>query len=370
MLKIKNYETEYLLQLIKCAIKSLPAPQPQKDIDVNALFILAKKQQVYSIVLPALEQVGILSDDELSKWNSYRLSELKKTIFVNNEREQICAKLDEQGISYMFLKGLEIRNYYPKSSMRQMSDNDILYHEKDRDALVAIMKNSGYYLGAAAGISDDFYKKPYATFEFHRTLFSLEEDFHPDFDPWKNAKKVENSCRYKLSREDNYIYTLCHLYKHYHCIDGCGIRFLCDLYLLIHSDDKLDYDYINDTLKLFGIADFNKTALGLAQTLFENGECDDAQQALFDFMIDGTVYGIARNKVQDALDNNGGSKIKYLFHRIFPPVKQMKGNYRVLEKRIYLLPFYYIKRLFEKLYHNKNRFKTEIAVLKSANRDK
>ncbi|MCH5316221.1 MAG: nucleotidyltransferase family protein [Eubacterium sp.] len=370
MLKTKNYEVEFLLTLIKCAIKSLPAPKPEKDINVNALFQLANKQQVYSIVLPVLEQVGILSDDELSKWNSYRLSELKKTIFVNSEREKICSQLDEQGISYMFLKGLEIRGYYPKSSMRQMSDNDILYHEENRDALVAIMKSNGYYLGAAAGISDDFYKKPFATFEFHRTLFSLEEDFHPDFDPWKNAARVENSCRYKLSREDNYIYTLCHLYKHYHCINGCGIRFLCDLYLLTHSDDKLDYDYINGTLESFGIADFNKTALGLAETLFENGECNDAQQALFDFMIEGSVYGIAKNKVQDALDSNGGSKLKYLLHRIFPPVKQMVGNYKILEKRKYLLPFYYIKRLFEKYYHNKDRLKNEIAELESANRNK
>jgi hypothetical protein len=296
---------------------------PKQELDRDKLFILAKKQQVYNTILPALEQTGILSDEELSSWNNYKLTELKKTIVVDNEREKICAELDEKNIKYMFLKGLETRSYYPKSSMRQMSDNDIFYDKSRRDDLVSIMKKNGFYLGTSAGISDDFYKKPFCAFEFHRTLFSPEEDFCPEFNPWINSTKVENTSRYRISREDNYIYTLCHLYKHYHCIDGCGVRFLCDLYLLIHSDDVLDFDYINKTFESFGVADFHKTALGLAQTLFGDGVCDDEQQALFDFMITGSVYGIGKNKVQDKLYELGGSKVKYIIHRIFPPVKQM-----------------------------------------------
>lgn len=366
MLNTHNYETEYLVVLLRCAIRNSPAPEPDHAIDTQRLFTLAKKQQVFNTILPVLENIGILSDEELKEWNNYRLSELKKTIVVDNEREKICAQLDEKNIKYMFLKGLEIRSYYPKSSMRQMSDNDILYDKSRRDDLVAIMKKSGFYLGASAGISDDFYKKPFATFEFHRTLFSPEEDFCPDFNPWINSSRVENTSRYRISREDNYIYALCHLYKHYHCIDGCGVRFLCDLFLLTHSDDKLDYDYINRTLDSFGVADFNKTALGLAETLFNDGECNEEQQALFDFMIKGSVYGIAKNKVQDTVDDMGGSKIRYLFYRAFPPVQYMKGNYRILEKRPYLLPFYYIKRLFEKSIHSKKYLKSEINQLKSS----
>lgn len=370
MVKTQNYETEYLTALLRAAIKNEPAPQPKQEVDTGGLFALAKKQQVFSTVLPVLEQTGILSDEELTNWNNYRLSELKKTLVVDSERQRICAQLDEKNIKYMFLKGLEIRSYYPKLSMRQMSDNDILYDEPRRDELVSIMKKNGFYLGAAAGISDDFYKKPFSTFEFHRTLFSEKEDFCPDFNPWLNASRVENTSRYRISREDNYIYTLCHLYKHYHCIDGCGVRFLCDLYLLTHSDDELDYDYINQTLESFGVADFNETALGLAETLFNDGACNEEQQALFDFMITGTVYGIAKNTVQDTLDDLGGSKLRYLFHRTFPPISQMKGNYRILEKRPYLLPFYYIKRLFEKSIHNNSFLKNEMNQLKSSKNDK
>lgn len=364
MIEYSSYEIEYLVYLISCAIKKQSAQKPKMSINTDLLFSLAKKQQVYNTVLFELEKSSILSDEELAEWKNYCYSELSKIIVVNSEREKICARLDEEGIDYMFLKGLEIREYYPKTIMRQMSDNDILYDSSKRDELAAIMKKNGYYLGSAAGISDDYYKEPYATFEFHRTLFSEDESFHPEFNPWLRAKRMEGTCRYVISREDNYIYTLCHLYKHYSCINGCGIRFLIDLYLLAHSDDVLDWDYINSAFDEFGIYEFSKTALGLANALFDGTQSDSAQQKLFDFMMSAGVYGSAYDKVQEQLDKYSGSKLKYLLHRIFPSKKMMKGNYPTLQKRPYLLPFYYIYRLFEKKHHHSNYLKNELEQLK------
>lgn len=152
-------------------------PLPQKEINHKALFDLANKQQVYNIILPSLQNAGILTAAEESAWNDCRLSELRRTIVVNNERAAICAMLDEAGIKYMFLKGLVIREYYPSSFMRQMSDNDILYDKAMRDKLLKIMKHRGFYLGTASENSDDFYKKPYCSFEMHRDLFLKARNF-------------------------------------------------------------------------------------------------------------------------------------------------------------------------------------------------
>ena len=367
MVELENKETEYLLQLMACAIKGIPASAPKYSIDMDKLFKTAKAQQIYCIVLPCLSQLNLLNEQQSKIWRDYSLNELQKTIVVNSERENICRQLDEMQIKYMFLKGLEIREYYPKSSMRQMSDNDILYDEARRDDLMKIMKKSGYYLGAAAGISDDFYKKPYATFEFHRTLFSPKEDFCPDFNPWLNSQRVGETSRYKISREDNYIYTLCHMYKHYHCIEGCGVRFICDLYLLTHSGDKLDFNYINGTLDDFGIADFNKTALGLADVLFEDKKPNNAEKELLNFMLKGSVYGSTQHTVQDEIDKHGG-KLRFLMHRLFPPKKEMKGAYKILEKMPFLLPVYYIIRLFEKAHHNKKYMLRDLEAMKNYNK--
>lgn len=270
----------------------------------------------------------------------------------------------------MFLKGLEIREYYPKTLMRQMTDNDILYDQSKRDVLLKVMKKNGYYLGTAIGASDDFFKEPYCTFEFHRTLFSENDAFNKDYDPWVNASKKEDTCRYILSREDNYIYTLCHMYKHYIHGSGCGVRFLCDLYLLAHSDDVLDFDFINSKLDEFGVLEFSNTALGLAEALFDARDPDEKQQELLDVMFLGGVFGRGTDKVKKELEKHNGSKFKYILRRIFPPKKMMVGNYKSLEKRPYLLPFYYIYRLFEKMHHNGGILKDELKRLSSIKNDK
>lgn len=365
MIQTGNKEINYLLQLLRCALKEQPAPV-NIEVDIQALLRLARRQQVYTTILPALEAGGVLTAEQLSQWNDYRMSELQKLITVNAERDAICHDLDALQIPYMFLKGLEIREYYPKITMRQMSDNDILYDASRRDELMALMKKHGYYLGASGGISDDFYKKPFCTFEFHRTLFNPEEPFCPDFNPMQHATPYgEGSSRMVISREDNYIYAVGHLYKHYYCIDGCGVRFICDLYLLTHSADVLDWDYIQAELSRFGILSFNEIALTLAEAIFEDGVLTDDAKALLDFMLEGGVFGSASYDI-DAEVEKYGSKTAFLYHRLFPSKTHMKSEYRALEEKPYLLPYYYGYRLVDKYRHNRKYMQRDIHALKES----
>ncbi len=364
MIKTRNAEIDYLLELLACSIRGEAAPKAQ-GVDFDRLLKLAERQQIYTAVLPALAESEQLSAGQFKEWNNYRLSELKKTIAVDNERQIICSELENAKIKYMFLKGLIIREYYPKTAMRQMSDNDILYDEAKRDELYEIMKKHGYYLGASGGISDDFYKKPYVTFEFHRTLFNPEEEFCPQFDAWKNAKpEAEGSSRMIMSKEDNYIYALGHMYKHYYCIDGCGVRFVCDIYLLKNSADELNWDYINKTLEDFGISEFHKTVLSLADSIFENKELETDAEKLLDFLFEGGVYGKSSYDIDKEVEKYG-SKSKFLMHRIFPSKEEMKAEYRVLGDKPYLLPAYYGYRLIDKYKHNRQYMKRDLDALKN-----
>lgn len=362
MIKTENAEADYLLCLLKCSLLGGDVPLPQKEINHKALLDLANKQQVYNIILPSLQNAGILTAAEESAWNDCRLSELRRTIVVNNERAAICAMLDEAGIKYMFLKGLVIREYYPSSFMRQMSDNDILYDKAMRDKLLKIMKHRGFYLGTASENSDDFYKKPYCSFEMHRDLFFEGSEFCPGLNPWEHAKKIEG-CRFEMSREDNYIYALAHMYKHYTCGHGCGVRFLCDMYLLSHSKDKLDWDYINSKFAEFGLAGFHRIVLSLADCVFGEKQPGAEEKALLSKMFDGGVFGKFERNITEEVNNYGG-KFGWLMHRLFPKKSEMKAQYKVLEKKPFLLPFYYIYRLFDKYKHNKKVMMNDLKELK------
>lgn len=51
---------------------------------------------------------------------------IRKLSLYDIERSKIFAALENKGIWYLPLKGIVVRNCYPKVSMREMSDNDTL----------------------------------------------------------------------------------------------------------------------------------------------------------------------------------------------------------------------------------------------------
>lgn len=355
---IDNRECAYLLSLLSCALREQNAPAVPDGLDFSALFAIAKKQQIYNIIFPLIRDMDCVSAEEKERWQDYSYSELVRTIAVDYDRAQILAEFEAQGIDYMFLKGLVLRTYYPKTSMRQMSDNDILYDAGKRDAVIKIMKKMRYNLEACCENSDDFHKSPYFTFEFHRTLFFEEGDFNPRFDQlWTRAKQdAEHPHQYHMDVSDNYIYSVAHMYKHF-STNGCGVRFLADIYLLYKKEEeRLDKAYIDSELARIGIADFAKKSLQLALDLFDGRELDADEIAFLTVFMQGGVYGdsaltLVRNfqiEQQGAVSVQS-AKRKYLWHRLFPSRKTMTANFKELEEHPYLLWACYIRRLFRLL---------------------
>lgn len=119
------------------------------------------------------------------------------------------------------------------------------------------MRKAGYKMTACGENSDDFHKPPYATFEFHRTLFFDEKDFCPRFDGlWQRATRdPDHPHAFVMDVSDNYLYTVAHMYKHY-STNGCGVRFLADVYLLYTKENaRLDRPYIEAEFRKMGILD-------------------------------------------------------------------------------------------------------------------
>lgn len=364
-------EVEYLIHLLSCALNGRK-PVAQEGIDYSALLSLAKKHQVYNIIFPLIKEMDDVPDSERTAFNNYHLSEITRMITINNEREMLYEELDDAGIKYMPLKGLIIKHYYPLESMRQMSDNDILFDSSRRDDVARIMKEYDYKPIATGENSDDYFKEPYCTFEFHRTLFFKEHDFCPTFDDlWDRASvNSEHPYMYDMGLDDVYIYSVCHMYKHFSTA-GCGIRFLADHYLFLKQEsDKLDWDYINSFFDKYGILQYEQESRNLAFKLFDEQELNDDELSLLQTYINCGIYGdgkinLTRKLEQFSTDGSAdNAKKKYLLYRLFPPKKKMVADYRVLEKKPYLLPLYYVLRFFKGLFNSKDTIKEIKAVNK------
>ncbi|MGN0522794.1 MAG: nucleotidyltransferase family protein [Eubacterium sp.] len=378
MIKTGDREKDYLLLLLRCAILKQSAPVKQ-NIDMNRLLKLAKDQQVYSTVLPCLEATQVLTDEDRINWNNYRLTELQKTLVVNHERESILADFDKNGVKYILLKGLIIRELYPETLMRQMSDNDIMITYDSREAAAEIMKAHGFFCSSSTDKSDDYLKEPYTMIELHLELFNheyMKEIFTSDL-VWSTATSAnDGTMLYKMKDELSYAFTLLHMFKHY-IMEGCGIRFLCDMYLLNKNSQSLDFNYIDDLLQRIqdnptsvliedlpdiSIPYFKSMVDGLALAVFEDKKPTEDQMGLLTDMLNGAVYGKGVS-YSEKVSSHGG-KLGYIIYRLFPKWCIMKDNYPVLGKLPFLLPFFYIKRIFDRMRYKKSAIKKEIKNIK------
>ena len=142
-MKYTSLESEYLVSLLKSALKGEATPSVPEGLDWAKLVELSKKQQVYSTIVPIINKINI-PPEQAQELVFYSQNELVRMIAMKNELEEIEKELEKQGVRYMLLKGGIIRNYYPLQKMRQMSDFDLLYDEENRSKVMAIMKNRGY----------------------------------------------------------------------------------------------------------------------------------------------------------------------------------------------------------------------------------
>ena len=345
-------ENAYLLHLIFCALNE-KEPLEAEGIDFCALFELAKKQEIYSLINDEIQALSFVPDEAKTLFRNQTFSELNRLIALGAERKTILSEFDENDIRYMPLKGLVFKDYYPKESMRQMTDNDILIDEENRKKAADIMLALSYEPYDTTQNSDDFFKKPFYTFELHRSLFDAESEFSPRFDNvWQNAEQDENSKNlFHMSKEDVYIFSICHMFKHY-IKNCCGLRFLVDIFLFLRKEENsLDWQYINSELEKNALSDYEKQTKTLAKKLFNGEDLTADEEKLLQNYTEFGLFGDEEGKILQKYSAASGTKSVYIFRRLFPKRKEIIASYPVLEKAPILYPFMLIHRFFKGLFN-------------------
>ena len=341
-------ETEYLLHLVVCSLGE-KAPMEAQGVDFCALFELAKEQELFCLINDLIQSMSFVPDEAKQLFKNHTLSEKSRMIALGAQRNILYSKFAESKIKYMPLKGLILKDYYPMESMRQMSDNDILIDETKRSEAAEIMRELGYEPFDTTQNSDDFFKEPYYTIELHRSLFDSESEYSPSFENiWQNSiKDDKDEYLYHMNKNDVYIYSVCHMYKHYiKCC--CGLRFLVDNYLFLEKEEKnLDWNYISSRLEKYGISDYENQIKRLAKSVFNENELSEEDKKLLKTFTDFGIYGDDEGKIMQQYSASGAG---YYLHRLFPKKADMLFNYPILERKPYLLPIMLVHRFFKGLF--------------------
>lgn len=346
-------DRELLFKLMNSAIKGETLPQNLAEgIDKEALLLL--KEQTF---LPFLYPV--FSDERFIDYyvQSFAIHERFNYII-----EKIKEVLSAEKIKHIFLKGSELKALYPDENLRALGDIDFLVEEKDYWRARRVLQKSGFSLKNVQE-NETLMEYDNLTVELHNKLYPNESAGSKYFsEPFSHAEKV-CGFTYRLENNYNYLYVITHYVKHLSL--GAGLRPLCDIFLMTTKLD-LDFSKIQAGLKELKFDKFFNTLLhelnivfGYNELPFEPNEWTDK---LLEYSISSGIHGHGKNgdSVGNAIINIfGGSKIKYLWKRLFIPIKYLFLRYP-WTKSIILIPFGYLYRFIELLIKRGDKLKAII----------
>lgn len=333
-----------LIYLLSCAFnEEIPSIERCIEMNLADVYHIASMHFLASAAAFALEQVMELPHE----FDQAKKKAIRKLSLFEIERSAVLGEFEKAGIGYLPLKGIILGKYYPKTAMREMSDNDILCDPNRIDDVRPIMERRGYSFERFEDSNEDVYEKPPTmVFEIHRTLFT-EKNSVVLFEYYKDIgdRLVKNSgFGYELSDEDFYIYLLSHMYKHY-SNKGTGLRSLADIYVFLNKTaDTLDREYIDSELEKIKLFDFERMVSSLSKKVFTNDKLTEKEEKMLDYFIFSCVYGnsdIAEtNKYLRAMDHDlsDKSKRKYFRSRVFISGEKLEKNYPFVNKHRILYP--------------------------------
>lgn len=337
--------SKYLIYVIKQVLNNEKVEPINENSNINyyGLFKLASFHQVENITFQGVSEY---LDEELKKiWKKKSLQNITMCLTQEEEKNHLVELFNSKKIDFLPVKGFYIRALYPRLDFRFMSDYDILVKEEQRSNVKKILLEDGYYIEDYNEFNHDSYKKdPFIHLEIHRSLVRYDESSYEYYkNVFSKAFSDEKTPYLKqLSKEDLYIFSIVHLYKHY-SLSGSGIRSLVDIYLSNIKED-LNRVYIDEELKKLSLFDFENMIRTIAFDLLSKNDTNSFLEEK-KFIFESGVYGTSSHSKEARIKKSNYNKVKAFFKRSFPSLKEMKGRYHTLIKRPYLLPFFYIYRI-------------------------
>ena len=339
-----------IIYLISCVVNNRkPDKHRVAVMNHEAILSFASTHMISTITAIALESAGVKSPLTAGAI----VKGVRRDCFFEKAWAEISAKLEDNSIWYLPIKGAILKNYYQKPGMREYSDYDILFDKTMLDKVKDIMLSLGFEMEHDdTGHDIVFCKKPVLNFEMHTHLFGIghEQIMNDYYDNIHDRliKDSDNKFGYHMSNEDFYIYMIAHEYKHY-STSGTGLRSLMDTYVFT-SSVEVDRAYVDMELKKLGIAIYEQQNYSLAKKLFTGEQLNYDEEKMFEYIISSGTYGTMEHGIEHKLEKNGGSKIKYILSRFFVPISKNDSRYLSFSKMypkfyknklsICLLPFY------------------------------
>ena len=286
--------------------------------------------------------------------------------------EELYSRFEASQIRCTALKGIVLKNLYPKPEFRFMSDIDILIDPRDAEAVRQHFEEMGCYVLTFDQSDTDLYLSPEGlNFEVKRTLrfesFNKTSELFLDKLLSFAVPIPGYSYVSALPNEEHYAYIICHMVKH--MLDGgVGVRPVMDLWVC-KNHMKLDENKKNELLRELKLTKFAEEAEHLADVWFGNEEERPFDAELGEYILSSGSFGSAENRVVDRIihSKKGKGRIAYVLGRLFLPYRSMCYYFPVLQKWPVLLPVFWFWRMIRAAFCRRGKLSEELSAVSEAN---
>lgn len=331
----------------KATSGALPA-----DIEANwaRLYVIAQSHQVESLCAYGLLEGNYMM--EQSVWDAF-LSKMTACAAQDRRQEEMlrlfAEAMEKAGADYMPIKGAVLKGMYPYSDMRFMVDTDVLIRKEQYPVIAKAMEEAGFVFEKESD-HEYVYTKDGMSIELHKSLVPSYDTALSAYygDGWQFARQAGGHL-YALGKEDTFVYLLSHFAKHYQ-EGGGGIKAVLDIWLFLKKEP--DMAYCMAQFEKLGIKTFAENVMRLGHVWFDGTPSDEITEAMTQFVVESSSLGSAENAAL-AKRTYGGKKS--LLETVFPKAKSLQYIYPALQKRPWLLPYYWGCRIFRVTFFGKEK---------------
>lgn len=366
-----NLIQEQIIDLLNASIhNTVPKLDYGKNVEWDNLINEANAHSITGLLYPALKNIkdNNISKEVIDKLKRYTFNEAIGQSNHIKRTAEILSLFNENNIPVIVLKGLVVREYYPKPDLRTMCDSDVIIHKNDLERVRKLLLERGFVEEEDAGHHIAFMKGG-LNLEVHWTLANEsfrkgQECFQERI--WDDAMKIKvgGVDTLSLSLEDLALHLCAHMASHM-AISGFGVRQLADLVLLVeHKGNEIDWDEFKDKAKKSGLTQFSTGMFKVCNYLFDmeipkqlnikNSRNDEEIiKLVVNDIFTGGVYGQRdlsfsfRAQVgYDIDDDSTFSMLKRYIQVILPPISKLSDRYAYAKKYKILLPAAWIHHIY------------------------
>ena len=326
------------VQLLRVAISD---EEPPCDIDWTGVWNLARRHHLETIVWETAKTDPTVPEDIKLKFSNVSNKMIARDIQQGWCIEQIDKALDDAGIHYAPLKGVILKNDYPQSYSRFMSDLDFYIKPEDRPAIrEAIERIGGKFKGTESGDEQFLFQERFGI-EFHgRLLYRKTKAGIENYSDWNF---VDESCN-RLS-EEGYALNLIGHAVHDLAGSGPGIRYILDLWIYRNRHEpQPEWQAVDKLLKRDKIYDVSRNLFNLSEYLFGNGEESPLMVEMADYVLKGGLHGDYKRGLASQAANG-----RVVSNQLFRNRTEFENRYPWLKKYPFLLPIAWVMRIIQSL---------------------